>query len=91
MAVTPGNVMGMSKATMERVACSHSRFDTGTTSAAFAMATSWAVAARSSRCSAALLIEEGRLITITVRRMTRFLLTLDQSVDLVKLNGVQTS
>lgn len=81
-AVKPVNVMGMSKAMMERVVCSQNRFDAGTIFCCVrygnVMGSRGSVIPLFRR-----LIEEGRPITITVPRMTRFLLTLDQSVDLV--------
>jgi UDP-N-acetylglucosamine 4,6-dehydratase len=81
-AVKPVNAMGISKAMMEKIVCSQNLFG-GTT--IFACVRYGNV--MGSRGSVIPLfreqLERGMPLTLTVPHMTRFLMTLDQSVDLV--------
>lgn len=81
-AVKPVNAMGISKAMMEKIVCSQNLFG-GTT--IFACVRYGNV--MGSRGSVIPLfreqLERGVPLTLTVPHMTRFLMTLDQSVDLV--------
>jgi FlaA1/EpsC-like NDP-sugar epimerase len=81
-AVKPVNAMGMSKAMMEKIVCAQNLFTQETIFCCVRYGN-----VMGSRGSVIPLfrktIEEGRPIPITVREMTRFLLTLDQSVELV--------
>lgn len=81
-AVKPVNAMGMSKAMMEKIICSQNLFQAN---AVFCCVRYGNV--MGSRGSVIplfrQLINEGKPLTITVAEMTRFMLTLDQSVDLV--------
>jgi FlaA1/EpsC-like NDP-sugar epimerase len=82
-AVKPVNAMGMSKAMMEKIVCAQNLFTQETVFCCVRYGN-----VMGSRGSVIPLfrkmIDEGRPIPITVREMTRFLLTLDQSVDLVQ-------
>jgi UDP-N-acetylglucosamine 4,6-dehydratase/5-epimerase len=82
-AVKPVNAMGISKAMMEKIVCSQNLFADTTT--IFSCVRYGNV--MGSRGSVIPLFRkqmaEGKPITLTVPNMTRFLLTLDQSVDLV--------
>lgn len=82
-AVKPVNAMGISKAMMEKLVCAQNLF--GDTSTIFSCVRYGNV--MGSRGSVIPLfrkqIAEGKPLTLTVPSMTRFLLTLDQSVDLV--------
>lgn len=81
-AVKPVNVMGMSKAMMEKIVCAQNLYEAGTIFCCVRYGN-----VMGSRGSVIPLfrelIDEGLPITITVPHMTRFLLTLDQSIDLV--------
>jgi FlaA1/EpsC-like NDP-sugar epimerase len=81
-AVKPVNAMGMSKAMMEKIVCSQNLFQSTTIFSCVRYGN-----VMGSRGSVIplfrQLIDEGKPLTITVPHMTRFLLTLDQSVDLV--------
>jgi FlaA1/EpsC-like NDP-sugar epimerase len=81
-AVKPVNAMGMSKAMMERIVCAQNRTATDTIFCCVRYGN-----VMGSRGSVIPLfrrqIEAGGPITVTVETMTRFLLTLDQAVDLV--------
>jgi UDP-N-acetylglucosamine 4,6-dehydratase len=81
-AVYPINAMGMSKALMEKVIVSKSRHSNGTV-----IATTRYVNVMASRGSVIPLfakqIRDGKPITITDPNMTRFMMTLDDAVDLV--------
>ena len=83
-AVKPVNAMGMSKALMEKLVCSRNEFDGKTIFCCVrygnVMGTRGSIIPLFKK-----LIKEGKPLTITVPEMTRFLLTLDQSVDLVLL------
>jgi FlaA1/EpsC-like NDP-sugar epimerase len=80
--VKPVNAMGISKAMMEKIVCSQNRFESKTTFCCVRYGN-----VMGSRGSVIPLfrkqIEEGVPLTITVPEMTRFLMTLDESVDLV--------
>ena len=81
-AVKPVNVMGMSKALMERIVCGYSRKMTGTIFCCVRYGN-----VMGSRGSVIPLFREqiarGGPVTVTVPHMTRFLLTLDQAISLV--------
>jgi UDP-N-acetylglucosamine 4,6-dehydratase/5-epimerase len=81
-AVKPVNAMGTSKAMMEKIICSQNQFAGGTTFCCVRYGN-----VMGSRGSVIPLfqrqIEEGGPLTITVAHMTRFLMTLDDSVSLV--------
>ena len=81
-AVKPVNAMGISKAMMEKIVCSQNQFGGETTFCCVRYGN-----VIGSRGSVIPLfhkqIVEDVPLTITVPRMTRFLMTLDQSVDLV--------
>ena len=84
-AVYPVNAMGMSKALMEKTAQAFARnrpdsdMTVSVTRYGNVMYSRGSVIPRSSRCSS-----EGKPLTITDPRMTRFLMSLADSVDLVK-------
>jgi UDP-N-acetylglucosamine 4,6-dehydratase/5-epimerase len=81
-AVKPVNAMGISKAMMEKIVCSMNEMDRGTTFCCVRYGN-----VMGSRGSVIPVfrkqIEDTQPITLTVPEMTRFLLTLDQSVSLV--------
>ncbi len=81
-AVKPVNAMGMSKAMMEKIVCSQNQFSAKTVFCCVRYGN-----VMGSRGSVIplfkQLIAERRPLTLTVPKMTRFLLTLDQSVELV--------
>ena len=81
-AVKPVNAMGVSKAMMEKIVCSQNQFENKTTFCCVRYGN-----VMGSRGSVIPLfkeqIEQGLPLTVTVPEMTRFLMTLDQSVDLV--------
>lgn len=81
-AVKPVNAMGMSKAMMEKIVCSQNQFGGGTIFCCVRYGN-----VMGSRGSVIPLfkkqIEEDVPLTVTIPHMTRFLMTLDQSVDLV--------
>ncbi len=81
-AVKPVNAMGISKAMMEKLVCSQNRLVRDTVFCCVrygnVMGTRGSVIPLFKK-----LIAERKPLTITVPEMTRFLLTLDQSVDLV--------
>jgi UDP-N-acetylglucosamine 4,6-dehydratase len=81
-AVKPVNAMGMSKAMMEKIVCSQNIYQTETVFCCVRYGN-----VMGSRGSVIplfrQLIAEDRPLTVTVPHMTRFLMTLDQSVDLV--------
>jgi UDP-N-acetylglucosamine 4,6-dehydratase len=81
-AVKPVNAMGMSKAVMEKIVCSQNQMAAKTVFCCVRYGN-----VMGSRGSVIPLfekqIEDGRPMTLTVPQMTRFLLTLDQSVRLV--------
>ncbi len=81
-AVKPVNAMGTSKAMMEKIVCSQNQFGGDTTFCCVRYGN-----VMGSRGSVIPLfrrqLREGRPLTVTVPHMTRFLMTLDQSVDLV--------
>ncbi len=81
-AVKPVNAMGVSKAMMEKIVCSQNQFDESTVFCCVRYGN-----VMGSRGSVIPLfkeqIEQGIPMSITVPEMTRFLMTLDQSVDLV--------
>jgi FlaA1/EpsC-like NDP-sugar epimerase len=81
-AVKPVNAMGISKAMMEKIVCSQNLYDKKTIFCCVRYGN-----VMGSRGSVIPLfrkqIEASEPITITVPNMTRFLMTLDQSVDLV--------
>jgi len=81
-AVKPVNAMGISKAMMEKIICSQNLFGGSTIFACVRYGN-----VMGSRGSVIplfrQLIEQDRPLTLTVPHMTRFLMTLDQSVDLV--------
>jgi UDP-N-acetylglucosamine 4,6-dehydratase/5-epimerase len=81
-AVKPVNAMGMSKAMMEKIVCSQNLLESSTVFCCVRYGN-----VMGSRGSVIPLFKEllaaGRPLTITVPEMTRFLMTLDQSVDLV--------
>jgi FlaA1/EpsC-like NDP-sugar epimerase len=81
-AVKPVNVMGMTKALMERIVCGYSRKTTGTIFCCVRYGN-----VMGSRGSVIPLFREqiacGEPVTVTVLHMTRFLLTLDQAISLV--------
>ncbi|HLL55913.1 MAG TPA: polysaccharide biosynthesis protein, partial [Myxococcaceae bacterium] len=81
-AVKPVNAMGMSKAMMEKIVCSQNQFEGDTVFCCVRYGN-----VMGSRGSVIplfrQLIEEKKPLRITVPHMTRFLLTLDESVDLV--------
>ena len=80
--VKPVNAMGVSKAMMEKIVCSQNQFENDTTFCCVRYGN-----VMGSRGSVIPLfvdqIDQGLPMTITVPDMTRFLMTLDQSVDLV--------
>lgn len=81
-AVKPVNAMGMSKAMMEKIVCSQNLFESNTIYCCVRYGN-----VMGSRGSVIPLFREliarGLPLTVTVPEMTRFLMTLDQSVDLV--------
>jgi FlaA1/EpsC-like NDP-sugar epimerase len=81
-AVKPVNAMGMSKAMMEKIVCAQNQFEGETVFCCVRYGN-----VMGSRGSVIplfqQLLQQGKPLTITVPQMTRFLLTLDQSVDLV--------
>jgi FlaA1/EpsC-like NDP-sugar epimerase len=81
-AVKPVNAMGVSKAMMEKIVCSQNQFSSETTFCCVRYGN-----VMGSRGSVIPLfrdqIRKGVPLTLTVPSMTRFLMTLDQSVDLV--------
>jgi FlaA1/EpsC-like NDP-sugar epimerase len=81
-AVKPVNAMGMSKAVMEKIVCSQNQMDCQTIFCCVRYGN-----VMGSRGSVIPVfrqqIEEQKPLTLTVPEMTRFLLTLDQSVGLV--------
>ncbi len=81
-AVKPVNAMGMSKAMMEKIVCSQNQFGGETTFCCVRYGN-----VIGSRGSVIPLfrkqIEADKPLTVTVPHMTRFLMTLDQSVELV--------
>lgn len=81
-AVKPINAMGISKAMMEKIVCAQNQFDNETIYCCVRYGN-----VMGSRGSVIplfrALIEEGKPLTVTDPSMTRFLMTLDQSVDLV--------
>lgn len=81
-AVKPVNAMGISKAMMEKIVCSQNQFSGDTTFCCVRYGN-----VMGSRGSVIPLfrnqIRKGVPLTLTVPEMTRFLMTLDQSVDLV--------
>lgn len=81
-AVKPVNAMGISKAMMEKIVCSQNLYDNRTVFCCVrygnVMGSRGSVIPLFRR-----LIAEDQPLTITVPHMTRFLMTLDQSVDLV--------
>jgi FlaA1/EpsC-like NDP-sugar epimerase len=81
-AVKPVNAMGISKAMLEKIVCSQNEFDNRTIFCCVRYGN-----VMGSRGSVIPLfrdqIRKGVPLTLTVPTMTRFLLTLDQSVDLV--------
>jgi len=81
-AVKPINAMGISKAMMEKIVCSQNEFACKTIFSCVRYGN-----VMGSRGSVIPLfrkqIHEGKPLSITVPSMTRFLMTLDQSVDLV--------
>lgn len=81
-AVKPINAMGITKALMEKIVCSQNLYDPGTIFACVRYGN-----VMGSRGSVIPLFREqiarDEPITITVPEMTRFLMTLDESVDLV--------
>ena len=81
-AVKPVNAMGISKAMLEKIVCSQNQFDHQTTFCCVRYGN-----VMGSRGSVIPLfrdqIRQGAPLTLTVPEMTRFLMTLDQSVDLV--------
>ena len=83
-AVKPVNAMGISKALMEKLICTRNKYGGKTTFCCVrygnVMGTRGSIIPLFKK-----LIKEGKPLTITVPEMTRFLLTLDQSVDLVLL------
>ena len=81
-AVKPVNAMGISKAMMEKIVCSQNQFDSDTVFCCVRYGN-----VMGSRGSVIPLfkqqIERGQPLTLTIPHMTRFLMTLDESVDLV--------
>jgi UDP-N-acetylglucosamine 4,6-dehydratase/5-epimerase len=81
-AVKPVNAMGISKAMMEKIVCSQNQFDSDTVFCCVRYGN-----VMGSRGSVIplfkQLIAQGRALTLTIPHMTRFLMTLDESVDLV--------
>jgi UDP-N-acetylglucosamine 4,6-dehydratase len=81
-AVKPVNAMGISKAMMEKIVCSQNQFDSDTVFCCVRYGN-----VMGSRGSVIPLfkqqIAQGRALTLTIPHMTRFLMTLDESVDLV--------
>jgi UDP-N-acetylglucosamine 4,6-dehydratase len=81
-AVKPVNAMGMSKAMMERIVCAQNQLPSQTVFCCVrygnVMGSRGSVIPLFQR-----LIEQGRALPLTVPHMTRFLMTLDESVDLV--------
>ena len=81
-AVYPINAMGVSKAMMERVVVAKSRSETGTMIACTRYGN--VMASRGSEIPLFIKqIKNGNPITITDPQMTRFMMSLDQAVDLV--------
>jgi FlaA1/EpsC-like NDP-sugar epimerase len=81
-AVKPVNAMGITKALMEKIVCAQNLYDGGTVFACVRYGN-----VMGSRGSVIPLfrgqIADDQPITVTVPEMTRFLMTLDESVDLV--------
>lgn len=83
-AVYPINAMGMSKALMEKLVVSKSRLQSESETTFCATRYGNVMASRGSVIPLFIeQIEAGKPITITDPKMTRFLMSLDQSVDLV--------
>lgn len=83
-AVYPINAMGMSKAMMEKVMVAHSRQCDPSRTVLSATRYGNVMASRGSVIPLFLQqMKEGRAVTITDPRMTRFLMSLEESVDLV--------
>ena len=81
-AVKPVNAMGTSKAMMEKLVCSQNQFGGATTFCCVRYGN--VMGSRGSVIPLFLRqIQENTPLTLTVPHMTRFLMTLDQSVDLV--------
>jgi FlaA1/EpsC-like NDP-sugar epimerase len=81
-AVKPVNAMGTSKAMMEKLVCSQNQFGGSTTFCCVRYGN--VMGSRGSVIPLFLRqIQENAPLTLTVPHMTRFLMTLDQSVDLV--------
>jgi FlaA1/EpsC-like NDP-sugar epimerase len=81
-AVKPINAMGMSKALMEKIVCSQNQFGGDTIFCCVRYGN--VMGSRGSVIPLFLRqIREAQPLTITVPQMTRFLMTLDESVDLV--------
>jgi FlaA1/EpsC-like NDP-sugar epimerase len=81
-AVKPVNAMGTSKAMMEKLVCSQNQFGGSTTFCCVRYGN--VMGSRGSVIPLFLRqIQENVPLTLTVPHMTRFLMTLDQSVDLV--------
>ena len=81
-AVKPVNAMGISKAMMEKIVCSQNPFNRSTVYCCVRYGN--VMGSRGSVIPLFLKqIEKGAPLTLTVPTMTRFLMTLDQSVDLV--------
>lgn len=82
-AVKPINAMGISKAMLEKIICSQNQNQTNTIFSCVRYGN-----VMGSRGSVIpyfkSLLKEGRKLKITVPEMTRFLMTLDESVDLVR-------
>lgn len=90
-AVKPINVMGMSKALMEKIICSYGRRFKGKGTIFCCVRYGNVMGSRGSVIPLFKeQIESGTSVTITVSEMTRFLLTLDQAIDLV-LYAVENS
>ena len=83
-AVYPVNAMGMSKAMMEKVAQSHARNLSNEETIISCVRYGNVMYSRGSVIPLFVkLIKEGKPLTLTNPKMTRFLMTLEQSVDLV--------
>lgn len=90
-AVKPINVMGMSKALMEKIVCSYGRRFKGKETVFCCVRYGNVMGSRGSVIPLFRdQIKNGMSVTITVPEMTRFLLTLDQAIDLV-LYAVENS
>ncbi|MBF9028572.1 polysaccharide biosynthesis protein [Rhodobacterales bacterium FZCC0188] len=83
-AVYPVNAMGMSKALMEKVALSKARSSTGKQTSICVTRYGNVMASRGSVIPLfADLVRRGEPLTVTDLRMTRFMMTLNEAVDLV--------